>query len=259
MSRSRPDPLGGITTAAYRGRQQIVQHYDEGIEAKARGLTRIYKRDGGLIWAVIVLSSVLGLSAVGNLWQGSQGIREVPYVLLIDHLGQERPLMRVEELPVTPEQSQVIGVLMSWIELVRSVPGEAVQLGKNWEKVEAYSSNAALGQLRDYRAEQKQRQHLGRRVEITTPSILPIKNSRSYAVEWDEKTYNQEGREVKEESGRWKATLTVADFHSQAAKHERELRAKKRQYRNILGIVVDGVSWQVRPLIAAPPAATDDK
>jgi type IV secretory pathway TrbF-like protein len=252
MSRSRPDPLGGVTTAAYRGRQRAVQHYDEGIEAKARGLTRIYKRDGGLIVAVTLLSGALCLSAAGNIWQGSQGIREVPYVLLIDHLGQERPLMRVEELPVTPEQSQVIGVLMTWVELVRSVPGEAVQLGKNWEKVEAYSSNAALGQLREYRAEQKQRQQFGRRVEIVTPSILPIKNSRSYAVEWEEKTYNQEGRVMPEESGRWKATLTIADFHSQAARQERELRAKKRQYRNILGIVVDGVSWQVRPLLSQP-------
>ena len=53
-----------------------------------------------------------------------------------------------------------------------------------------------------------------------------------------------------EESGRWTATLVIADFQSQVAQQERDLRRKQRNYRNLLGIVVDDISWQRRPLLS---------
>ena len=244
------ESLNGVSTTAYVGRQRQTQDLEEAVREKARILTRTYQRDSRLLWAVAVLTTLLLMSGAGNLWQGRTGVQIEPYVVLVDHLGHHAPVLKLADLPVTPEQSIIVGTLMSWIEHVRTISSDSVVLGKHWEKVEDFTSTAALHQLEGFRREQKQRQQLGRRVEISPPRVLPIRKSRSYTAEWEEKTYDQDGRLLPDESGRWTATLTIADFSSQVAQQERDLRRKQRQYRNLLGIVVDEVSWSVRPLLS---------
>jgi type IV secretory pathway TrbF-like protein len=246
----RHDALHGVSTTAYVGRQRQTQDLEEVVREKAHILTRTYQRDSRLLWAVTVLSTLLLLSGAANLWQGRTGVQIEPYVVLVDHVGNHIPVLKLADLPVTPEQSIIVGTLMHWVEYVRTISSDRVVLGRNWEKVEDYTSTAGLHQLEGFRREQKLRQQLGRRVEISPPRVLPIRKSRSYTAEWEEKTYDQEGRLLPDESGRWTATLTIADFQSQVAQHERDLRRKQRQYRNLLGIVVDDVSWSVRPLLA---------
>ena len=95
------------------------------------------------------------LSGAANLWQGRTGVEQVPYVVLVDHLGNHAPLLKLAEQPVTPEQSIIIGTLMTWLEHVRMISSDSVVLGKNWERVEDYTSQAALKQLEGFRREQK--------------------------------------------------------------------------------------------------------
>ena len=120
----------------------------------------------------------------------------------------------------------------------------------NWEKVEDFTSTAALHQLGGLSARAETAATARASGGNQSPRVLPIRKSRSYTAEWEEKTYDQDGRLLPDESGRWTATLTIADFSSQVAQQERDLRRKQRQYRNLLGIVVDEVSWSVRPLLS---------
>jgi type IV secretory pathway TrbF-like protein len=246
----RHDALNGVHTTAYRGRQGQAQALAAAVQEKTRILTRTYQRENRLLWALLLTTTLLCGTGAALIWQGRTGEREVPYVVLLDHLGNHAPLLTLTELPVTPEQSIIVGTLMMWLEHVRMISSDRVVLGRNWARVEDFTSTAALQQLEGFRREQKQRQQLGRRVEISAPRLLPIPKSRSYAAEWDEHTYDHQGQVLPEESGRWKATLTIADFQSQVAQQERDLRRKHRNYRNLLGIVVDDISWQRRPLLS---------
>jgi type IV secretory pathway component VirB8 len=177
------EALNGVSTTAYVGRQRQTQHLEEVVREMARILTRTYQRDSRLLWAVAVLSTLLLLSGAANLWQGRTGVQIEPYVVLVDHLGNHAPLLKLAALPVTPEQSVIVGTLMQWVEHVRTISSDSVVLGRNWDKVADYTSTAALHQLADFRREQKLRQQMGRRVEISPPgcsrsaSHVPIRRS----------------------------------------------------------------------------------
>jgi type IV secretory pathway TrbF-like protein len=244
------EALNGVHTTAYVGRQRAAQALEAAVQEKARILTRMDRRDNRLIVALLLTSTLLFGAGAALIWQGRTGEREVPYVILMDHLGNQDPLLKVADLPITPEQSIIVGTLMTWLEHVRQISSDSVVLGKNWAWVEDYTSPAALHQLEGFRREQKQRQQLGRRVEISPPRLMPILKARSYTAQWEEKTYDQDGRVLPEESGRWTATLVIGDFQSQVAQQERDLRRKQRHYRNLLGIMVDDISWQRRPLLS---------
>ena len=161
------EALNGVSTTAYAGRQRQAQDLAAAVQEKTRILTRTYQRDNRLLWALAVMTTLLLLSGAANLWQGRTGVEQVPYVVLVDHLGNHAPLLTLADQPVTPEQSIIIGTLMTWLEHVRMISSDSVVLGKNWDRVEDYTSQAALKQLEGFRREQKQRQQLGRRVEIS--------------------------------------------------------------------------------------------
>jgi type IV secretory pathway TrbF-like protein len=247
----------GIQITRYGSRQEATKIRDEEVTRRAEGITRIVKRDGGLIFCLVLTLLLLAASVGANMWQGMTGVITEVQVLMLDHLGQERPLVRLTDLPVTPEQTQVMGVLMNWIEWNRVIFLDAVQVKKNWDRADVFTSNAVIRQLADFRREQKYRlEEVHRRVEITQPLVLPNgSKSRSYTVEWDETARDMEGHLVPSECGKWKAFLTVADFQSDASKYARDFRLKQKDYRNILGIVVDDVSWSGRPLFLVPPPA----
>ena len=176
------EALNGVSTTAYAGRQRQAQALAAAVQEKTRILTRTYQRDNRLLWALAVMTTLLLLSGAANLWQGRTGVEQVPYVVLVDHLGNHAPLLTLADQPVTPEQSIIVGTLMTWLEHVRMISSDRVVLGKNWDRVEDYTSQAALQQLEGFRREQKQRQQLGRRVEITPPRLLPIQKARAYTA-----------------------------------------------------------------------------
>jgi type IV secretory pathway TrbF-like protein len=244
--------LQAIDTRPYVGAQSTIQGIEVALAQKA---ARIAGERRAGAWNGVALT-VLSLGLVGsvamNVYQGHQGVREVPYVVSIDQFGQERPALRLVDELVKPEQSVIMAVLINWLELVRPISNDPAVLGKNWAKADDYMSNAMLQHITTYRSDQKARQEQGLRVELTQPpTLLPIAGStRSYTAEWEEIAYNPQGEPVPYESGRWKATITVADFQSKAAQDEKLVRRKQGNYRNLLGIVVDDVQWRGRPLLS---------
>jgi type IV secretory pathway TrbF-like protein len=241
------DPLGGIDTRAYRGRQRPLQDMEQVIREMADRQGRKERSFARLVLAIMALSLLLGLSVVGNIVQGMHGVRVEPWVEQLDHLGNQQPLVRLKNMPATPAQTQVVGTLTTWTQFVRIISSDATAMAMFWDIVKDYTSNAGLGQLEAYRAQQKERQQQGKRVWVAKVSVQPLQGSRSYHVEWEECTANSGGQLVLLESASWKATLAVADFQSQAVIKARELRLSQRNYRNLLGILVDDIQWKPEP------------
>jgi type IV secretory pathway TrbF-like protein len=244
--------LQAIDPRPYVGIHTTTQAIEVALEQKAARIVGERRHGAWNGMAITVLSLMLGVSVGVNVHQSHQGVRVEPYVVYIDQFGQERPALRLVDELVKPEQSVIMAVLINWLELVRPISNDPAVLGKNWTKADDYMSNAMLQRITTYRSDQKARQEQGLRVELTQPpTLLPIAGStRSYTAEWEEIAYNPQGQPVPYESGRWKATITVADFQSKAAQDEKLVRRKQGNYRNLLGIVVDDVQWSGRPLLS---------
>lgn len=251
--------LNGINTAPYEGRQGKARWNEHALEVTAA--LRVMGRslaDRALL--VAILSLVVNLIClVGVLWFATRGIREVPYVVTPDGPGQYRPLVRVDAVPMTPEQSVVHSVLQQWMEWARWITNDPRAFALAWEHVEDFTTSIGLRQLLSFRQEQWQRQQAGTRVQVTILNVLPIaKTGQSYTVEWCEEAYDAAAQLIKEESLLGKAVLLVADFQGKVAAQERDLRRKAdlepaRKYRNLMGIFVHEISWTFRPL---PPGRT---
>lgn len=241
------DPFVGIDSKAYEGRQRTLQDKEQEVREQAQRKARSDKSFARLVLAIMIVVIVLGLAVIGNIVQGLHGVRTEPYVVVIDYLGNHQPAVRLTDMPLTPGQTQIIGTLSTWTQFVRVISSDATAMGMFWELVKDHTSNAALGMLEAYRAQQKERLAQGKRVWVTKVTVQPLTGSRSYHVEWDECTANSAGQLVLAESAYWKATLSVADFQSEAVKKARELRLSQKNFRNLLGILVDDIQWNPEP------------
>jgi len=243
-----------IKTTSYAGRQRWFQDMEQLLLLRRDRLGRIVKRDGRLIVTILILSGLLGFSVLGNIVQGMTGVRTEVHVERIDQLGNAQPLIRLSELPATPEQLQVIETLTTYFEKIRTITPAGRIMNDMWKWIAAYTSPAVFTRLEGYRTEQMARQQTGLQVHIIRPTVQRLAHARSFQVEWDECTTSMEGRLMVEQSATWKATVTVADFQSTAVKNARDLRIKNRDYRNLLGIVVDDLEWKPQPFLTAPVA-----
>ena len=237
---------GGVSTEGYQSVQTEVRTMDARIEEAARTMTRIYKRDSALVISTLVLAILLGCSTCGNIVQGMQGIREIPYVVFIDELGNHHPAVRLPDQTITVPQGMIIMSLIRWIECTRAIPADTKVLGDCWEMVKEFTTNAGWEQLEPFYVQQLERRKQQRRVQITLPKVTLI-GERSYQVEWEETAVEPSGAKVAQESSRWEATLGIADFADKANIQSRNLRMDRRNYRNLLGIAVDDIQWKQRP------------
>lgn len=237
--------MQGITTAGYDSRDGAIK---EVLRQEAAKRERKERWDSRLVTALLLLTLGLCASVAGNIFQSQQGVREVAHAYFIDHEANVTPMIRLNELTVDPPDSMVRSVLMMWTECIRPISSDPKVMADNRKRCDAFMTEAAIKQLEEFRAEQKARQEQRIRVEITQPDVRAIPKTRSYTVKWDERTYGPSGNLILKESARWTATLTIGEFHTKAAKEALNLRIKKKEHRNLLGILIDGISWEERPL-----------
>jgi type IV secretory pathway TrbF-like protein len=241
--------MQGINLAAHTGIVGTLNRLEEARREKANMLARAYRSAArwqamalGELAVVLVLTGVCG-------WLATSGVRVIPYVVRVDNFGREQVLEPWPTHPVRPPQTAVYDTIKNWIEDVRNISNDPVVFKQNWDRVALYTTQAGWQQLTPFHKEQIARQLLGRRALVTVGQVLPIgKQSWSYTVEWREEVYDQSGQLLPEESGLWKATVRVADWQSKAAQEAFNLLRAKRTYRNIQGIVVDEISWSMRPV-----------
>ena len=246
---------GGVSTQGAASVQSEVRTMDARREEAARTMTRIYKRDAALVITTLVLGLLLGLSVFANIMQGLQGIREIPYVVFLDELGNHHPAVRLPDQTLTVPQGMIIMALIRWTECTRSIPGDSKVMGDCWDVVRDFTTNAAWAQLEPFYEQQLERRKQQRRVQITLPKVTRIAESRTYRVEWEETAVEPSGAKIAQESSRWEADLGIADFSDKAARERMNLRLNQRNYRNLLGIAVDDIQWKQRPALGqlAPP------
>lgn len=248
------DPLEGISTTPYVGRQRALQDMEQEIEEVARRQARTAQINGGLITAVTALSVVIGILVLCNVYQWRDRSRLEVKVLQFDQNWQQLPLLDLSQLPVTPTQVAIINTLTLWIEWIRTITPDGGIMNRYWDHARAFTTEAAIEQLKPFRDEQRLRQEQGVRVTISPPKIAPISQSRSYTVIWDEATVTPHGQPIPDQSGRWEATLTLVDFQDKALRRWRDLRVQKQDYRNLQGIVVEDIRWKrVGGLTMGPP------
>ena len=246
---------GGVSTSGYESVQTEVRTMDAKVEEAARTMTRIYKRDAALVITTLVLVVILAFSVFGNIVQGMQGIQEIPYVVFIDELGNHHPALRLPDQEITIPQGMIVMTLIRWVECTRSIPSDTKVLAECWDTVREFTTNAGWAQLEPFYEQQLERKKHGRRVQVTLPDVKILTGSRSYHVAWEETAHEPTGAKIVQESGRWEATLGLADFSDKAARERLNLRITQRNYRNLLGIAVDDIQWKHRPPLAqlVPP------
>lgn len=246
---------GGISTQGYESVQSPVRRAEARREEAARTLVRIHKRDAALVITTLVLTLLLGLSALGNIVQGMQGIREIPYVVFLDELGQHQPAIRLPDQPLTVPQGMIIMALIRWTECTRAIPGDTKVMADCWDVVRDFTTNAAWAQLEPFYEQQLVRRNQQRRVQITLPKVTRLSASRTYRVEWEETAFEPSGAKIAQESSRWEADLAIADFSDKAHRAHMTLLLGQRNYRNLLGIAVDDIQWKQRPALGqlVPP------
>ena len=246
---------GGVSTQGYQSIQSEVRSMDAKVEEAARTITRIYKRDSALVITTLVLGILLGCSTCANIVQGMQGIREIPYVVFIDELGNHHPAIRLPDQQITIPQGMIIMTLIRWIECVRTIPGDTKVMADCWEMVREFTTNAGWAQLEPFYEQQLERRKQQRRVQITLPKVTIVPESRTYQVTWDETAVEPSGAKIAQESSRWEADLSLADFSDKAARERLNLRLDQRNFRNLLGIAVDDIRWKQRPPLSqlVPP------
>lgn len=248
------DPLEGIRTKPYVGRQRELQDMEQEKEELATRQARTAQINGGLVTAVTVLSVVIGLSVLCNAFQWRNRSRVDVKVLPFDQNWQQLPMLDLRDLPVTPTQVAIINTLTLWIEWIRTITPDGGIMNRYWDHAKAFTTEAVTQQLQPFRDEQRLRQAQGIRVIISPPKIAPISESRSYTVVWDETTISPSGQPIPDQSGRWEATLTLVDFQEKAIMRWRDLRVQKSDYRNLQGIVVEDIRWKrVGGLTLVPP------
>lgn len=199
--------------------------------------------------ALALLVAVMGLTAA-VVWLATSGILVVPPgVLKVDVHGQEELLSSMPTKPLNVEQSVTHDLILAWIESVREIPDDQRLFGRNWDKVQLYTTTVGLRRLEAYRRDQWARLLKGLRVNVVVGRVQPIQGeSNAWTGAWCEETHAPTGQLLRDDSGLWTATLRIADWQSKVAKEALDLLRHKKIFRNLYGVFIHGIAWEERPL-----------
>jgi len=247
-----PRTQGGIAVNGHAGRIDQLNRLEEARQVASN--TRQRERQAAVTFRGIAVAEALVILALGGLfvWVITSGVRDHVVVIKVDSLGQEVILDPAPRQPLAPEENTIHAVLRQWVENVRWVTHDKRLFTVMWDKVESYSTQATMRQLLDFRTEQEARQQAGRRVQVTVTQVLKVPRTHSYLVHWREEAYDLMGTLVREESCLCSVTLDVADFQGTVARQEMDLRRKRKDFRNLFGVFVDGALWKMSPLPVQP-------
>jgi type IV secretory pathway TrbF-like protein len=249
VNASPTNNLNGIALAPYAGPTTRVQQMEAARQKRADGVHQAYTHlaswRGMALCELALIAGLVGVIA----WMFTVGAHVELKVIRVDQFGQEQPLESAPRHPMKPAENVAHDMLQNYLEHLRPISESVVVFVKNWDWVKDYTTSAGMRQLHDFRAEQDKRQRLGRRVQVTVGAILPVDGAtNTYTAEWREEAYDRNGQMLGIESGLYKATLRIADFQSTTAQVEMDLRRKQRNFRNLMGVYVDELRWNMRPL-----------
>jgi len=254
MSNPSKVGAGGTSVTGMAGRVDALNREDEARTKAANTWAQAKSTANTFRVVTLVLALAFLPQSCIVMWALSSGVRDHVVILKVDSLGNEVILDPAPKEPLTPDANVIHGILQQWIENVRWITNDKRMFTFNWDKIETFSTQAAMRQLDLFRKEQQARQEGGRRVQVTVTQVLKQPNTRTYLVNWREEAYDLMGTLIVEESCLCSAALEVADFQGTLAKQELDLRRTRKDFRNRFGVFVNGVKWTASPLPPPTPA-----
>lgn len=183
-----------------------------------------------LALAVIVLAVAVALVA--------NNVTVKAYVVEVAETGQ------VRTVGILPHQWQgqnlapVEFLVRQWLIWVRSLSTDPVVFAQQWEQAKDFMTSRCWAMLGEHIRHQQDRLNQGETAQIKFGNMLPVAgHARSFAVEWEERTYGQQGYELSH--NQWKAILKIAIYPPTDISTLKELR-------NPLGVFIEEVQWSER-------------
>lgn len=215
-----------ITTPFLRARQEWDERTGTLLQQKANW----QRATAGLTLAVVVLAGVVA-------WLAGR-VTVLPYIVEVAETGQIRTVGVLPQEWSGQDLAPVEFIVRQWLIWVRTLSTDPVVFGQNLEMARAFMTHKGWALLTEHTRQQYERQKRGETAQIKFGNMLPIAgHARSFEVEWEEKSYNQQGYEMAQQ--RWKAILKIAIFPPKEIKGLKEIR-------NPLGVFIEEVHWAER-------------
>jgi type IV secretion system protein VirB5 len=178
-----------------------------------------------------ILSVLLALSLIGNIYLGSQS-KVIPYVVELKPTGEAGVLGSASSLSAKANDNAVKFFISRFIMLAREIPADAVLLKRNMQnlfQLVSMQGKTLLSEKFNETSPAKEFQEKNRALKIA--STLAVSDG-VYQVDWFEAEYDKNGQKVAEYPMR--GTFKVAWL---------EPKNSEQLQENPLGIFIDYFSW----------------
>ena len=183
-----------------------------------------------LALAVMVLAGAVIMVA--------QQVTVKAYVVEVAETGQVRTVGILPHEWQGQHLAPVEFLVRQWLLWVRTLSTDPVVFSQNWEQARDFMTAKCSAMLGEYIRQQQERLTQGETVQIKFGNMLPVAgHARSFAVEWEERTYGQQGYELSHQQ--WKGIFKIAIFPPKEVSALKELR-------NPLGVFIEEVQWSER-------------
>ncbi len=215
-----------IATPFLRARQE----WDERTGTLLKQKANWQRATGGLTLAVLVLTIVVA-------WLAGR-VKVLPYIVEVAETGQIRTVGMLPQEWSGQDLAPVEFVVRQWLIWTRTLSTDPVVFAQHLEMTRDFMTHKGLALLADHFRQHYERQKRGETAQIKFGNMLPIAgHARSFEVEWEEKSYNQQGYEMA--NHQWHAILKIAIFPPKDVKSLKEMR-------NPLGVFIEEVHWAER-------------
>ncbi len=218
----RPAVRYGTTPPAETPYLAARQQWDDRI-----GSARVQAANWRLaFFATLLLCAAM---AAGWYWQAARGT-VIPWVVQVDKIGNVQAVA-----PATanyePTDPVISRSLAQFIEWVRGVSVDAVDMRRNWLRAYDFLTEDGKRALNDYAQHNDPFAKIGKeQVSVQVTSVIRA-SDRSFRVEWIEQHYEAGPISSTEH---WRAILSIA---IQAPRDQNKLSV------NPLGIYIDAINW----------------
>lgn len=212
----------GATPVPETPYQRAGQAWDERI-----GSARVQAANWRLIALGLLASNIV--QSGGMIWQSARG-SIVPWVVEVDRLGQTLAVGPAVQ-GYRPSDPVIAWTLSRFIENTRSVPADAVVLGRSWRRAYDFTDIAGAAALSDYARGADPFAQIGKaQVSVDVTNVVRA-SPDSFRIAWTERHY-VDGQLASTQ--RWSAILTLVIVAPSAP---------EAFIKNPFGIFVRAISW----------------
>lgn len=218
----RPGVRYGSTPPAETPYQAARQEWDDRI-GSARVQASNWRR------AFFGTLALCGAMTVGWYWQAARGT-VIPWIVQVDKVGNVQTVAPATQ-NYQPTDPVIARNLAQFIEWVRSVSVDPVDMRRNWLRAYDFLTEDGKRAINDYAQHNDPFAKIGKQqVSVNVTSVIRA-SDRSFRAEWTEQHFEAGALTATEH---WSAIITIA---IQPPRDQSKLNV------NPLGIYVDAINW----------------